>query len=176
MLVANSLPMAPRKKASLGVTLLLLSSTSFNCSKIVYCNIGLMTNTSAGSTPAKRAVGPSVRKRERTVARVEGFFGLDSGCVEGDGREEGSDCRVVIRVLTTQIGLVIRTVAEPAMAPAIIDSTVVSFLEARELFIAARSKKARVHSYPDHIDNISQTTDMVQIRRKGIEGTYNSNR
>ena len=40
------------------------------------------------------------------------------------------------------------TVALPAMAPAIIDSTVVSFFEARPALTAARSKKARVHSYP----------------------------
>ena len=40
------------------------------------------------------------------------------------------------------------TVADPAMAPAIIDSIVVSFLEARPALTAARSKAARVHSYP----------------------------
>lgn len=51
-------------------------------------------------------------------------------------------------MFTTHIGFVMRTVALPATAPAIIDSIVVSFLDARELRIAARSKKARVHSYP----------------------------
>ena len=56
--------------------------------------------------------------------------------------------RAVMRVLTTQIGFVIRTVAEPAIAPAIIDSIVVSFFEARPAFRAARSNPARVHSYP----------------------------
>lgn len=58
-----------------------------------------------------------------------------------------SDLRAVTRVLTTQMGLVIKTVALPAMAPAIIDSTVVSFLEARPVRIAAFSKADRVHSY-----------------------------
>ena len=56
-----------------------------------------------------------------------------------------------MRVLTTQIGFVMRTVAEPAMAPAIMDSIVVSFFEARPAFRAARSKKARVHSYPARV-------------------------
>lgn len=108
-----------------------------------------MTRTRAGSTPAKSACGPSVRKSERRVARVDGFF-LVVGLDPGPGRlsEEDSDWRAVMRVLTTQMGLVMRTVALPAMAPAIMDSIVVSFLEAREERMAARSKKARVHSYP----------------------------
>ena len=49
------------------------------------------------------------------------------------------DCCAVMRVLTTQMGLVVRTVALPAMAPAIMDSIVVSFLDAREERTAARS-------------------------------------
>ena len=53
-----------------------------------------------------------------------------------------------MRVLTTQIGFVIMTVADPAMAPAIMDSIVVSFSEAR-VRRAARAKNARVHSYPE---------------------------
>ena len=57
-------------------------------------------------------------------------------------------CLAVMRVLTTQIGFVSSTVALPARAPAIMDSTVVSFLEARPARMAARSKAARVHSYP----------------------------
>ena len=114
--------------------------------------MGFITSTRAGSTPAKRACGPSVRKRERRVAMVEGFlvFGWLS-LVPGpgsDSADDDSDWRAVMRVFTTQMGLVIRTVALPAMAPAIMDSMVVSFLEAREERIAARSKKARVHSYP----------------------------
>lgn len=109
-----------------------------------------MTSTKAGSTPAKSAVGPSSLNRVRSVARVDGFRAGFSDCTEGVGRsdDEDSDCRAVMRVLITQMGLVIRTVAEPAMAPAIMDSMVVSFFEAREVRIAARSKKARVHSYP----------------------------
>lgn len=63
------------------------------------------------------------------------------------GRSE-SFLRAVIRVLTTHMGFVMRTVALPAIAPAIIDSIVVSFLDARPAFNAARSKPARVHSYP----------------------------
>lgn len=54
-----------------------------------------------------------------------------------------------MRVLTTQMGLVRSTVAEPAMAPAIMDSAVVSFIEARPALRAAFSKKERVHSYPE---------------------------
>lgn len=84
---------------------------------------------------------------------MEGFLGdFDSVELFGPGREsseeEDSDCRAVIRVLTTQMGFVIKTVALPAIAPAIMDSMVVSFLDAREERMAARSKNARVHSYP----------------------------
>lgn len=65
------------------------------------------------------------------------------------GSTGSSDARflVVMRVLTTQIGFVSMTVADPAIAPAIMVSTVVSFLEARFAFMAAFSKAARVHSY-----------------------------
>lgn len=107
-----------------------------------------MTRTRAGRTPAKRAVGPSVANRVRMVWRVEGFLGGGEDWTDGVGREEVGDWRAVMRVFMTQIGFVIRTVAEPARAPAIMDSTVVSFLEARPARIAARSKAARVHSYP----------------------------
>ncbi len=62
--------------------------------------------------------------------------------------EEESAWRAVIRVLTTHTGFVMRTVALPATAPAIIDSIVVSFLDTREERTAARSRNARVHSYP----------------------------
>lgn len=72
--------------------------------------------------------------------------GRDASSAEEEAEEDWE--RAVIRVLTTQMGFVISTVAEPAMAPAIMDSMVVSFLEAREERTAARSKKARVHSYP----------------------------
>lgn len=48
----------------------------------------------------------------------------------------------------TQMGLVMSTVALPARAPAIMDSTAVSLLEVRPARMAARSKAARVHSYP----------------------------
>ena len=69
-------------------------------------------------------------------------------CKVGSSLFSDGACRAVMRVLTTQIGLVISTVAEPAMAPAIIDSIVVSFFDARPAFTAARSKPARVLSYP----------------------------
>ncbi len=144
ILVAASFPNAPNRKISRGKTLLLFSSTFLNCSKIVYCNIGLITSTSAGNTPANNAVGPSSLKSLTTVANVEGFFvGLLPGSVSSV-----LFCLAVMRVLTTQIGFVSSTVALPARAPAIMDSTVVSFLEARPARIAARSKAARVHSYP----------------------------
>lgn len=54
----------------------------------------------------------------------------------------------VIRVLTTQMGLVMITVALPAIAPAIMDSTVVSFFEPRPDATALRSNADLVHSYP----------------------------
>jgi hypothetical protein len=50
-------------------------------------------------------------------------------------------------VLTTQIGFVSMTVADPAIAPAIMDSMVVSFFEARPAVTAAFSNPDRVHSY-----------------------------
>lgn len=70
-------------------------------------------------------------------------MGSFSSSEEGEGDE-----RAVMRVLTTQMGLVMSTVAEPARAPASMDSRVVGFLEGRLLRMAARSKKARVYSYP----------------------------
>ena len=114
-----------------------------------YCKIGFITRTSAGNTPAKRALGPSTLKSFAKVAKLDVVCAGWSNDVEDVGRsEDDSDWRAVILVLTTHIGFVIRTVALPAIAPATIDSTVVSFLDARELRMAARSKKARVHSYP----------------------------
>ena len=52
-----------------------------------------------------------------------------------------------MRVLMTQMGFVMMTVALPAIAPAIIDSIVVSFLDARPALIAAFSNPDLVHSY-----------------------------
>lgn len=171
MLVANSFPIAPRKNASLGKTLpRLLSNASFSCSNIVYCNIGLMTSISAGNTPAKRAVGPSSRKRERRVLIVEGFRGF--WVVDGEESEGDSEERAVILVFMTQIGLVMRTVALPASAPAIIDSTVVSFWDARPARSAARVNNARVHSYPRFRHECKHCTD----RRVSLEaGMMHSN-
>lgn len=151
MLVASSLPIAPRKNASRGSTLpRLFSTASFNFSKMVYCKMGLITNISAGSTPAKRAVSPSSRSKEIRVPSVLGFRdGL--GFKELLGRVEvDSVDRAVILVLITQIGFVMSTVALPARAPAIIDSIVVSFDDARRDRRAAREKRSRVHSYPVH--------------------------
>lgn len=103
-----------------------------------------MTSMRAGNTPAKSAVGPSFRRSESRVLSVEG---LRAGL--GEGREEeGEGVCAVMRVLMTQIGFVIRTVALPARAPASIDSMVVSFCEARPARRAARDRRARVHSYP----------------------------
>ena len=150
ILVASSLPIAPRKKASRGVIFLRLSSISFSCSNIVYCKIGFTTRTSAGNIPANRAEGPSVSKSAIRVAKLDGFRAGLSDIVEDvkSSEEEEFAWWAVILVLTTQIGFVMRTVALPAIVPVIIDSTVVSFLDAREVRTAARSKKARVHSYP----------------------------
>ena len=66
--------------------------------------------------------------------------------VEDDEEEEEEEA--VMRVLTTQIGFVMRTVAEPARAPQSMDSTVVRDLLARLVRRAARVKRERVHSYP----------------------------
>lgn len=76
------------------------------------------------------------------VLKVDAFVFLAPGNVAS-----ASDLRAVMRVLMTQIGLVISTVALPAIAPAIIDSTVVSFFEARPPLMAAFSKAERVNSY-----------------------------
>ena len=107
-----------------------------------------MTRIRAGSTPVKNAANPSSRKREYTVRIVERLHG---GLEVEDwvGRVEvDSVVRAVIRVFITQIGFVISTVALPAIAPAIMDSTVVSFCDARRLRRAARENRSRVHSYP----------------------------
>lgn len=68
------------------------------------------------------------------------------GRVDDDDDEEEE--AAVMRVLITQIGFVMRTVADPARAPQSIDSTVVRALLARLLRRAARVKRERVHSYP----------------------------
>ena len=146
MLVASSFPSAPRRKTSRGKTFLRFSRAFFSCSNMVYCNIGLITSTKAGNTPAKSAVGPSSLNRDLNVANVEGAL-ADFELV---GRLE-DDFLAVIRVLTTQIGFVMSTVALPAIAPAIIDSSVVSLDEARLDLMAARSKNALVHSYPKDV-------------------------
>jgi hypothetical protein len=106
-----------------------------------------MTKTNAGMTPANKRAGPSSRTRAKRVPRVEGAFCAGVGA-PGSDSSEASDLRVVMRVLTTQMGFVMRTVALPARAPAIMDSSVVSLDEARPALSAAFSKKERVHSYP----------------------------
>lgn len=78
------------------------------------------------------------------MPRVEGAL---EGVAPGRTCSSDSDLRAVMRVLMTQMGLVMSTVAAPARAPAIIDSAVVSFLDARFALRAAFSKKLRVHSY-----------------------------
>jgi hypothetical protein len=75
------------------------------------------------------------------VPRVDGAL-VDVDVVSSE------DFRAVMRVLTTQMGFVMSTVALPAMAPAMMDSSVVRRADAREDFRAAREKKERVHSYP----------------------------
>lgn len=76
---------------------------------------------------------------------MEGF--LDTACLSV-GRVSWR-FGAVMRVLTTQIGFVINTVSEPAIAPAVMDSTVVNFLDARPALTAAASKKDLDHSYPE---------------------------
>lgn len=104
-----------------------------------------MTRTSAGMTPANRRAGPSSRMRASSVPSVDGAF---AGFAPGRTCSSDSDFRAVMRVLMTQIGFVMRTVALPASAPASMDSRVVSLEDARPALSAAFSKKDRVHSYP----------------------------
>ena len=119
MLVANSLASAPRKKMMVGVTFRRRSTEFFSWSKSVYCRMGLMTSTSAGTTPAKKAPGPPLRSIPRTVLMVVGALaGAFCAPPFSSSTARTSRLRVVMRVLTIQMGLVRMTVAEPARAPA----------------------------------------------------------
>lgn len=91
---------------------------------MVYCKIGLMTRTSAGSTPANRRPGPSSRMILRKVDTVFGLPFFSTSTSPTFRGSSDSDLRAVMRVFTTQMGLVMRTVAEPARAPAAMDSRV----------------------------------------------------
>lgn len=149
--VAHNFPTAPKTNASHPPIFfcLLFSKTSLSFSNIVYCSIGLITSTSAGNTPENSARGPSLRRRRSKVDSVEGLPFVEVevvGRVDDDDDEEEE--AAVMRVLITQIGFVMRTVADPARAPQSIDSTVVRALLARLLRRAARVKRERVHSYP----------------------------
>ena len=106
--------------------------------------MGLITKMRAGSTPANKVFVPSCRIRSISVPSVDRGFLLD---VPGSASLSDSVLRAVIRVFTTQMGLVTNTVILPAIAPAIIDSTAVSLFEARPAFSAAFSNAPRVHSY-----------------------------
>lgn len=108
-----------------------------------------MTSTRAGNTPANKADIPSSLSKALIVAKVEAFLALRFSWRLSSLT---SDLQAVIRVLTTHMGLVMSTVALPAIAPAIMDSIVVSFFEARPAFMAAPSKVARVNSYPDFFE------------------------
>lgn len=147
-------------------------------SKMVYCRMGFMTRIRAGRTPAKRAVGPSLRRRVRRVERVEGRFG--GAEVDGAGRsvegDSGEDCRAVMRVFMTQIGFVIRTVAEPAVAPQSMDSRVVSFWEVRDARWAARWRKLRVDSYPGEGDQLSSVSGILWDGGRGGGEVYSNSR
>lgn len=98
------------------------------------------------------------------MPRVESLFGVGGFSRVGSSDFSEGDSRAVILVFMTQIGFVIRTVAEPAIAPAIMDSIVVSFFDARPALTAARSKPARVHSYPARTRSVSGTCFM-QVSR-----------
>jgi hypothetical protein len=121
------------------------------------CKIGFATNTSAGRTPANKLPMPSLLIIANSVPIVLGRFAFGScpvctpfsrSAAEVGAVELASALRAVMRVLTTQIGFVQRTVAEPARAPASIDSMVVRRREERPEARARRSKKERDHSYP----------------------------
>lgn len=77
---------------------------------------------------------------------MDSVEGLRFGVVVVVGGVEEEEA--VMRVLITQIGFVMRTVADPARAPQSMDSTVVRALLARLVRRAARVKRERVHSYP----------------------------
>jgi len=145
---------------------------------MVYCRMGFMTRIRAGRTPAKRAVGPSLRRRVRRVERVEGRFG--GAEVDGAGRsvegDSGEDCRAVMRVFMTQIGFVISTVAEPAIAPQSMDSRVVSFWEVRDARWAARWRKLRVDSYPGEGDQLSSVSGILWDGGRGGGEVYSNSR
>lgn len=81
---------------------------------------------------------------------MDSVEGLPLGKVVVVGRveDEEEEEEAVMRVFITQIGFVMRTVAEPARAPQSMDSTVVRDLLARLVRRAARVKRERVHSYP----------------------------
>ena len=82
--------------------------------------------------------------------------------------ELASALRAVMRVLTTQIGFVQRTVAEPARAPANMDSTVVRRRDRRPEARARRSKKERDHSYPG--GEVSRDVAMVVGELRELHG------
>lgn len=167
--VAHNLPTAPNKNASHPPIFLclLFSKTSLSFSKIVYCKIGLITNTSAGNTPENNARGPSLRRSRSKVDSVEGLplvevvWVVVVGSLEDDEEEEEE---AVMRVLITQIGFVMRTVAEPARAPQSMDSTVVRDLLARLVRRAARVKRERVHSYPLFLPSID--CELVHVNKR----------
>ena len=80
-----------------------------------------------------------------------------------DGDSPSADFRAVIRVFTTHIGFVMSTVALPAIAPAMIDSTVVSFRDARPALKAALSNATLVHSYPVDQSDAKHAYDLIRV-------------
>src|ERR1700761_577514 len=96
-----------------------------------------MTSTKAGMTPAKSPDRPSSRRIWKKTPKVEAFLG---GALLGPPGSVSCDLGAVMRVLTTHIGFVIKTVRLPATAPAAMDSIAVSFLDARPDLMAAFSK------------------------------------
>lgn len=94
---------------------------------------------------------------------VEVVWVVVVGSLEDDEEEEEEE-EAVIRVLITQIGFVMRTVAEPARAPQSMDSTVVRDLLARLVRRAARVKRERVHSYPLFLPSID--CELVHVNKR----------
>lgn len=115
------------------------------------CSVGVAVGTAAAAEEGMPGAGAGA---ETATEGAETAVEDDEDGVDFE-EEEGERLRAVMRVLTTQIGFVMSTVAEPATAPAIMLSMVVSLARLRPPFSAAVSNARRVHSYPIHRTAVS---------------------
>ena len=156
MPVAINFPRAPSTNASLGVDLdpLLLSRMVLICSNTVYWIIGLATNIKPGITPLHNAERPSdltISSRILTnpVARWATSLAASAGgrFLISCSLLFSTSLGAVSRVLTTQMGFVRMTVADPAINPASILSAVVKGRRRPADLTAAFSRNSLLHSY-----------------------------